>query len=48
MHYPGEYLLKQFPYAEVQKETVVLPQRVRHEQYSRQAVPAQMLVPEIY
>ncbi len=43
-----DHLLKQFPYAEVQKETVVLPQRVRHEHYSRQAVPAQMLVPEIY
>ena len=43
-----DHLLKQFPYAEVQKETVVLPERIRHEHYSRQAVPAQMLVPEIY
>ena len=43
-----DHLLKQFPYAEVQKTPVVLPQRERHEHYSRQAVPAQMLVPEIY
>jgi polyphosphate kinase 2 len=43
-----DHLLKQFPYAEVQKTPVVLPQRERHEHYSRQAVPAEMLVPEIY
>ena len=43
-----DHLLKQFPYEEVQKPTVVLPQRQRHEHYSRQAVPAQMLVPEVY
>jgi polyphosphate kinase len=43
-----DHLLKQFPYAEVHKMPVVLPQRARHEHYSRQAVPAEMLVPEIY
>ena len=43
-----DHLLKQFPYAEVPKSSVVLPERQRHEHYSRQAVPAQMLVPEIY
>ncbi len=43
-----DHLLKQFPYAEVPKPSVVLPERERHEHYSRQAVPAQMLVPEIY
>ena len=37
-----------FPYAEVPKPGVVLPERERHEHYSRQAVPAEMLVPEIY
>jgi polyphosphate kinase 2 len=42
------HLLGQFPYEEVQKPSVVLPERQRHEHYSRQAVPAQMLVPEIY
>jgi polyphosphate kinase len=43
-----DHLLKQFPYTEVQKPTVVLPEREHHEHYSRQAVPAEMLVPEIY
>jgi polyphosphate kinase 2 len=43
-----DHLLKQFAYAEVHKTPVVLPQRERHEHYSRQAVPAEMLVPEIY
>jgi len=43
-----DHLLRQFPYAEVPKQGVVLPERERHEHYSRQAVPADMLVPEIY
>jgi polyphosphate kinase len=43
-----DHLLKQFPYTEVQKSRVVLPERERHEHYSRQAVPADMLVPELY
>jgi len=43
-----DHLLKQFPYTEVQKAPVVLPLREHHEHYSRQAVPAEMLVPEIY
>ena len=43
-----DHLLKQFPYTPVQKEPVVLPRREHHEHYSRQAVPAEMLVPEIY
>jgi polyphosphate kinase 2 len=42
------HLLEQFPYAEVHKEAIVLPQREHHEHYSRQAVPAEMLVPEVY
>ena len=42
------HLLKQFPYHEVLKPEVVLPDRIHHEHYSRQAVPADMLVPEIY
>jgi polyphosphate kinase 2 len=42
------HLLQQFPYAEVHKEAIVLPQRVHHEHYSRQAVPPEMLVPELY
>ena len=43
-----DHLLNQFPYAEVPKPGVVLPERERHEHYSRQAVPPEMLVPEIY
>jgi polyphosphate kinase len=43
-----DHLLGQFPYTEVQKPPIVLPARERHEHYSRQAVPADMLVPEIY
>jgi polyphosphate kinase len=43
-----DHLLNQFPYQEVPKPSVVLPERERHEHYSRQAVPAEMLVPEIY
>jgi polyphosphate kinase 2 len=43
-----DHLLKQFPYRELPKPSVVLPERERHEHYSRQAVPASMLVPEIY
>jgi polyphosphate kinase 2 len=42
------HLLRQFPYAEVAREPVVLPEREHHEHYSRQAVPSDMLVPEIY
>jgi polyphosphate kinase len=43
-----DHLLKQFPYSVVRKEPIVLPERKHHEHYSRQAVPAEMLVPEIY
>jgi hypothetical protein len=32
----------------VHKDTIVLPEREHHEHYSRQAVPAEMLVPEVY
>jgi hypothetical protein len=45
-----DHLLKQFPYTttEIHTPSVVLPARERHEHYSRQAVPPEMLVPEIY
>src|ERR1700728_3562557 len=43
-----DHLLKQFPYNEVHKAPIVLPERERHEHSSRQAVPADMLVPEVY
>jgi polyphosphate kinase 2 len=43
-----DHLLKQFPYEEVKKTPVVLPERERNEHYSRQSVPPEMLVPEVY
>jgi polyphosphate kinase 2 len=42
------HLLSQFPYIEKPKPPVKLPERERHEHYSRQAVPLEMLVPEVY
>ena len=42
------HLLQQFSYVESEKDPIVLPERQRHEDYSRQAVPSQMLVPERY
>jgi polyphosphate kinase 2 len=43
-----DHLLKQFPYTEIRREPILLPEREHHEHYSRQAVPAQMLIPEVY
>src|ERR1700728_1504839 len=43
-----DHLLKQFPYAETPRPPIALPQREHHEHYSRQAVPGEMLVPEVY
>ena len=42
------HLLQQFDYGEVKKPPIVLPERERHEHYSRQAVPEEMVVPEVY
>ncbi|HET7132999.1 MAG TPA: polyphosphate kinase 2 [Gammaproteobacteria bacterium] len=42
------HLLSQFPYIDKPKPPVKLPERERHEHYSRQAVPLEMLVPEVY
>jgi polyphosphate kinase len=43
-----DHLLKQFGYAEIEKAPIVLPPREHHEHYSRQAVPPDMVVPEVY
>jgi polyphosphate kinase len=43
-----DHLLKQFPYKDTPRAPIVLPKREHHEHYSRQAVPAEMLVPEVY
>ncbi len=42
------HLLGQIPYQEVAQEPVDLPERVRHEDYMRQPVPADIIVPERY
>ncbi|MBP6903388.1 MAG: polyphosphate kinase 2 [Burkholderiaceae bacterium] len=42
------HLLEQMPYAEVQRPAIALPERVRHADYIRQPVPAEMMVPERY
>jgi len=42
------HLLQQMPYEEVPHPQVVVPERVRHEDYERQPVPQSMIVPEVY
>jgi len=42
------HLLEQMPYHEVTHDPVSLPERVRHDDYSRRPVPAHMYVPEKY
>jgi polyphosphate kinase 2 (PPK2 family) len=42
------HLLQQFPYVEMQKPIVALPDRERHEDYARQPVPETMFIPEVY
>jgi len=42
------HLLGQLPYREVEHPAIELPQRVRHDDYFRQPVPAAMIVPEVY
>ncbi|BDT71559.1 polyphosphate:ADP phosphotransferase [Comamonadaceae bacterium OS-4] len=42
------HLLSQMPYEEIPHPPVELPERVRHQDYERHPVPAEMYVPEIY
>ena len=42
------HLLQQMPYTEIERPGIVLPPRERHEDYKRQAVPDEMLVPTVY
>src|SRR3954465_9933354 len=42
------HLLGQLPYGEVAHAPIELPQRVRHDDYFRQPVPGEMVVPELY
>lgn len=42
------HLLSLMPYGEIERSPVMLPERVRHDDYLRQPVPAEMMVPEVY
>ncbi len=42
------HLLSLVPYQEIETPTIVLPERERHDDYSRQPVPDSMVVPEVY
>jgi polyphosphate kinase len=42
------HLLSLVPYSEVQKAPIALPERVRNPDYTRNPVPAEMIVPEIW
>ena len=42
------HLLSQIPYGEIERPAVILPDRVRHDDYARAAVPDQMFVPSVY
>jgi len=42
------HLLSQMPYEETEQPAIVLPPRERHEDYMRQPVPEQIVVPEVY
>lgn len=42
------HLLTQMSYTEITRPGITLPERERHEDYVRQAVPASMIVPEWY
>ena len=42
------HLLTQVPYREVEHETVVLPPRVHHPDYTREPIPEEILIPQVY
>ena len=42
------HLLDLIPYGEVERSSIELPERERHEDYVRQDVPASMMVPDRY
>ena len=42
------HLLQQMPYVEPAQASIVLPQRERHADYTRQPVPDNMYIPEVY
>ncbi|NBT06952.1 MAG: polyphosphate kinase 2, partial [Betaproteobacteria bacterium] len=42
------HLLAQFQYHEVERQSIDLPERERHSDYTRHPVPPEMYVPEVY
>jgi polyphosphate kinase 2 len=42
------HLLAQIPYTEIEPQSIELPKRERHEDYFRQPVPNEIVVPEVY
>jgi hypothetical protein len=42
------HLLGQIPYEDVPRSSVILPDRVRHEDYIRHPVPTDMYVPSVF
>jgi polyphosphate kinase 2 len=42
------HLLNQMPYEEIAHASITLPERERHEDYSRNPVPSSIIVPEVY
>ena len=42
------HLLQQFEYRESERAPIALPERVRHDDYLRRPVPAEMFVPEVH
>lgn len=42
------HLLEQMPYQATEHPGIVLPERVRHDDYQRRPVPQEIMVPEIY
>ena len=42
------HLLSQFPYQEIERPSITLPERVRHEDYRRHQVPGEIYVPQLY
>jgi len=42
------HLLGQMPYVETEHEPIVLPERVRHDDYVRHALPNEILIPAVY
>jgi len=43
-----DHLLAQFPYTEVQRDPVILPERVSNPDYERSSLPTELYVPEKY